>query len=143
MKNQIRQILKTCIRDIRETRSNRSVPCLMGCGFTIAIKGRTQTIQKNDQGYSFFGMWNRGAIYWKQETAIAGMNELQGSVPFDLEVIHYNEIRDRTKKPPVKWFARYSKAEPSPTPPPRRGFNSRATPTMKLTEMINTVVQIV
>ena len=95
MKNQIRQILKTCIRDIRETRSNRSVPCLMGEGFTIAIKGRSQTIQKNDQGYSFFGMWNRGAIYWKQETAIAGMNELQGSVPFELEVIHYNQIRDR------------------------------------------------
>jgi hypothetical protein len=98
MKNQIKSLIKTYVRDIRETRSNRSVPCIMGSGFTIAIKGRTQSIEKREGGYSFLAMWNRNSIYWTKKTAIAGMKELQPRVPFDLEVIHYNDLRDRHEK---------------------------------------------
>lgn len=67
----------------------------MGCGWTIAVKGQTTCIEERGEGYSFFGMWNRRSIYWKQETAIAGMREIQPKVPFELEVIHHNTLRDR------------------------------------------------
>ena len=95
MNSFIRQHIKTMISDIRETRANRSVPCLMGCGWTIAMKGQTTCIEKVDGGYSFLGMWNRRSVYWEKKTALAGMREIQPKVPFELEVIHHNDLRDR------------------------------------------------
>jgi hypothetical protein len=94
-KKLIRESIKSAIENIREARANRSVPCLMGCGWTIAVKGQTTCIEERGGGYSFFGMWNRRSIYWKQETALAGMREIQLKVPFELEVIHHNILRDR------------------------------------------------
>ncbi len=91
----IRESIKAAIENIRETRANRSVPCLMGYGWTIAVKGQTTCIEKREGGFSFFGMWNRRSVYWKQETALAGMREIQPNVPFELEVIHHNDLRDR------------------------------------------------
>jgi hypothetical protein len=94
----IKEMLRLYLRDLREIKANKSVPCLLGEGFTIAIKGSPQTIIKRDGGYAFHGSWNRGAIYWRQEVAEKGMAELQPNTPLDLEVIHYNDIRDRHEK---------------------------------------------
>jgi len=93
MKTMIRQHLKTMIRDLREIRNNKSVSCLMGQGYTIALKGGIQTIQRKDGGFNFVGTWNRGASYWTREVAEKGLAQLD--VPLELEVIHHNDIRDR------------------------------------------------
>jgi hypothetical protein len=93
MKNLIRQHLKTVIRDLREIRNNKSVPVLLGQGYTIAVKGQISTIQRVGKGFNFVGTWNRGASYWTREVAEKGLAQLD--VPLQLEVIHHNDIRDR------------------------------------------------
>lgn len=89
----IRQHLKNMIRDLREIKANKSVPCLLGQGFTIAVKGSTNTIQRIDGGFNFGGTWNRRTSYWTREVAQKGLAQLQ--TPLELEVIHHNDIRDR------------------------------------------------
>jgi hypothetical protein len=98
MQNLLRTSLKTAIRDLREIKADKSVSMLLGQGFTIAVKGSILTIIKRDGGWSFHGSWNRGAHYWTQEVATKGAAELQPHTPLDLEVIHYNDIRDRHEK---------------------------------------------
>jgi hypothetical protein len=33
--------------------------------------------------------------YWTQEAATKGAEQLRSSLPFEIEVIHHNDIRDR------------------------------------------------
>jgi hypothetical protein len=95
VKTFIRKNLKTLINDLREIKANKSVPVLLGQGFTIAVKGQIQTINRQDGGFNFIGTWNRGASYWTREKAEKRLAQLQPHVQLDLEVIHYNDIRDR------------------------------------------------
>jgi hypothetical protein len=95
VKNIFRQSIKSLIRDIREIRRNKSVPCLLGEGYTIAIKGTISTISRQSNGFNFSGTWNRGTSYWTQEAATKGAEQLRSSLPFEIEVIHHNDIRDR------------------------------------------------
>jgi len=95
VKNIFRQSIKTLINDLREIRRNKSVPCLLGEGYTIAIKGTISTISRQGGGFNFSGTWNRGVSYWTQEAATKGAEQLRSSLPFEIEVIHHNDIRDR------------------------------------------------
>jgi hypothetical protein len=95
VKNTFRESIKNLIRDLREIRRNKSVPCLLGEGYTIAIKGTISTISRQGSGFNFSGTWNRGVSYWNQETAIKGAEQLRPHLPFEIEVIHHNDIRDR------------------------------------------------
>ena len=98
MKSIIRTSLKNFIRDLREIRNNKSVPVLLGQGYTIAVKGRISTISRQGEGFNFSGTWNRGASYWTREVATKGAEQLRSSLPFEIEVIHHNDIRDRHEK---------------------------------------------
>jgi hypothetical protein len=96
VKNIFRQSIKNLIRDLREIRRDKSVPCLLGQGYTIAVKGSISTIYRQSGGFiKFTGTWNRGVSYWTQETATKGAAQLRSSLPFEIEVIHHNDIRDR------------------------------------------------
>jgi hypothetical protein len=94
MKN-IRSYIKTLISDLREIKRNKSVSCLLGQGHTIAVKGQISTISRQGGGFNFSGSWNRGASYWTEEVAAKGAAQLRSSLPFEIEVIHHNDIRDR------------------------------------------------
>jgi hypothetical protein len=95
VKNIFRKSIKTLISDLREIRRDKSVPCLLGEGYTIAVKGSISTISRQGDGFNFTGTWNRGVSYWTQETATKGAAQLRSSLPFEIEVIHHNDIRDR------------------------------------------------
>jgi hypothetical protein len=107
MKNFIRNHIKTLIGDLREIRANKSVPVLLGQGYTIAIKGQISTIQRQDGGFNFIGTWNRGASYWTRERAEKGAAQLQPGLPFELEVIHHNDIRDRHEAVALEFVKSY------------------------------------
>jgi hypothetical protein len=91
----IRSYIKTLISDLREIKRNKSVSCLFGQGHTIAVKGGISTISRQGKGFNFSGSWNRGVSYWTEEVATKGAAQLRSSLPFEIEVIHHNDIRDR------------------------------------------------
>lgn len=93
--NIIRTSLKNSIRDLREIRNDKSVPILLGQGYTLAVKGQISTISRQGAGFNFSGTWNRGVSYWTKEVAAKGAEQLRASLPFEIEVIHHNDIRDR------------------------------------------------
>jgi len=94
MKN-IRSYIKTLIRDLREIKNNKSVSCLLGQGHTIAVKDGISTISRQGNGFNFSGTWNRGVSYWTEEVANKGAAQLRTYLPFEIEVIHHNDIRNR------------------------------------------------
>lgn len=100
----IREMIATCIQGIRETRANRSVPALLGCGWTVAIKDSNSllnVIQRDEAtfSYDFTASWNRKSTYWTKSTAIGILNRLQATRPeLRLVVAHHNDLRDRQEK---------------------------------------------
>ena len=98
MQNIHRTSLKNFINDLREIKRNKSVSCLLGQGHTIAVKGQISTISRQSGGFNFSGTWNRGVSYWTREVATKGAEQLRSSLPFEIEVIHHNDIRDRHEK---------------------------------------------
>ena len=98
MQNIHRASLKNFISDLREIKANKSVSMLLGQGFTLAVKGQISTISRQGGGFNFSGTWNRGVSYWTQEVATKGAEQLRSSLPFEIEVIHHNDIRDRHEK---------------------------------------------
>lgn len=83
-------------QQIREARANRSIPCLLGQGFVITQTGSYSCFGEGEfngkKGYNFAGRWNNCVRFTREQAEqIAASIE----VPFDIEVVHVNEARDR------------------------------------------------
>jgi hypothetical protein len=95
-----RRVIRTLLDLARECRRNRSIPALLGQGWTIAVRGTGNLIEQHGGNrVSFFGMWNRRTTYWTQEDARRALDFYAPHFPhLDLELVHHNEARDRTEK---------------------------------------------
>jgi hypothetical protein len=96
-----RQALRSFIRDIRECRIDQSIPMMVGQGYTIAVKSTGSAIARKQEvapgAYNFEGSWNRKTSYWTQQDAAKIAAKLRVSRPeLELEVVHRNDLRDRT-----------------------------------------------
>jgi hypothetical protein len=101
MKNSInRQVLKSCIQDVRSTRADRRIPCLVSHGYTVAVQNRSNAIHiLNDKTgeFNFTGSWNRSTSYYTQQRAEQVLAAIADKTPLKLEIVHRNELRDRTE----------------------------------------------
>lgn len=98
----LRNVIKSLVEQVRECRVDRSIPMIVGQGFTIAKKGDLCSIVREKEGFSFRGTWNRESSYWTKEDATKVAAAIAGSVKdrtgWELEVIHRNDLRDRHEK---------------------------------------------
>lgn len=85
--------IKSLISDIRECRTNRSIPTLLGYGWTVAIKGESYCLSRVGGGFNFSGTWNRGSVFWTREHAEKVAASI--STELEVEVVHHNTLRDR------------------------------------------------
>ena len=90
-----RQMIKKCIRAIRQARSDRNVPALVGQGYTIAVQGSPSCLHRIGEGFNFSARWDSGSVYWSHDDAQDILAALQPLVDMDLEVVHRNDLRDR------------------------------------------------
>jgi hypothetical protein len=101
MKNSInRQVLKSCIQDVRSTRADRRIPCLVSHGYTVAVQGRSNSINILNEAtgeFNFTGSWNRQTVYYTQQRAEQVLAAIADKTPLKLEIVHRNELRDRTE----------------------------------------------
>jgi hypothetical protein len=89
-----KKILKTMIDEAKAARIDRSIPCLLGEGYTIAEKGRASCLTSHGKMWKFIGCWS-SAIYWNRANAEKVLAKIAPQLPFEAEIIHYNEARDR------------------------------------------------
>jgi hypothetical protein len=97
-----RKSLKDLIKDLKQVRSSQSVSCIMGKGWTVVRKGTHDQINviKKDDGngkchYNWAAKWNSKSTYWTKEDALkTAKNLMTGSCDHELEVKHYNDLRD-------------------------------------------------
>lgn len=114
IKSTIRQSLRSFIRNVRECRRDASVPMIIGEGYTIAVKSTGSAIARVEGGWNFSGTWNRRTSYWNKQDAWQVAAKLRESRPeLELEVIHRNDLRDRTlatalKMVPSLWRIRHN-----------------------------------
>jgi hypothetical protein len=97
----IREMVRTCTKAIRETRADRSVPALLGCGYTVAIRKSPSCYAQVEGGFNFSGTWNRGTCYWTKATAIKvlmSIVEARHPLADQLVVTHHNDLRDIAEK---------------------------------------------
>lgn len=112
--NVTRTVIKGYINDLREIRADKRIPCLFGQGHTVALKnGNTavRIIDRTSGKLDLMGRWNRDTSYWTQDTAHNVMVNLSKQVDLDLEVIHRNDLRDRSEQTalrmiPILWKMR-------------------------------------
>lgn len=103
----IRQVIKTYIRAIREARRNRSVPMLLGCGWTIQANGIGLLSLVEKGGYNFSARWNHGSVYYAKDAAKRIEAALRGSRPeLSLTLIHHDDARDQDEKKAVEMLAK-------------------------------------
>ncbi len=101
MKAIIRDSIKQAAKDLREIRRNKSCSILLGAGYTIAIAGSFCSIRpmESNTAYNFTASWNRGSIFWSEQSANNKLNKLIAQRPeLKLEVVHQNDLRDRHEK---------------------------------------------
>lgn len=113
VRDTIRLSVRTCLQVIRETRANRSVPALLGCGYTVAIAGSTSCFARVAEGYNFSGSWNRGTTYWSRDTANDVKRQIQVArhpLADQLVVIHHNDLRDLSEKSAISCLCHCFKA---------------------------------
>lgn len=88
-------MIKKCIRAIREARSDRNVPAMVGKGYTVAVDGTSSCLHRIGDNFNFSATWNSGSVYWSRDDAQEILAALQPLVDMDLEVVHRNDLRDR------------------------------------------------
>jgi hypothetical protein len=92
-----KEMLKLMIDEAKSARVDRSIPCLLGEGYTIAQKGRASCLTTHGKMWKFVGAWNN-AIYFTRERAEKVLAKISDQLPFEVEIIHYNEARDRMER---------------------------------------------
>ena len=92
-----KEILKTMIDQAKSARVDRSIPCLLGEGFTIAEKGRASCLTSRNKKWMFIGQWDN-AIYFTRQRAEEVLTKISDQLPFEVEIVHRNELRDRMER---------------------------------------------
>jgi hypothetical protein len=92
-----KQMLKDMIDHAKSARVDRSIPCLLGEGYTIAIKDQTSCLTTHGKAWKFIGCWN-SAVYFTRQRAEQVLAKVSGQLPFEVEIIHYNEARNRMER---------------------------------------------
>lgn len=99
---QLRSVIHDLANQVRECRTDRSIPMLIGQGYCIAKAGSISSLArvKGQPGsFNFVGSWNRSTSYWDKKTAQKVLESVAPDVKarngWELEVIHRNDLRDR------------------------------------------------
>lgn len=92
-------VIESCIKDIRAARTDRSIPCLIGEAWTVAVKDQHNAYARVDGGYNFSGEWNNGTTYWAYQNAVKVLSAVQAQrKDIEVELVHHNNLRDRSEQ---------------------------------------------
>jgi hypothetical protein len=107
MKKHIRTAIRSAVKTIREARADRSIPALMGYGWTVAIRDSNSCLSlEAGNGYSFAGSWNRKSVFYTKTAATRILFDLRQSRPeLSLVVAHHNDLRDRQEQSALECLA--------------------------------------
>ena len=112
--NVTRSVIRGYISDLREIRADKRIPCLFGQGYTVVTRnGNTavRIIDRTSGKCDLMGRWNRDTSFWSLEGATRVHADLSKRTPLELEVIHKNDLRDRSEQTalrmiPILWKMR-------------------------------------
>ena len=100
--------VRDLIKKIRAARSNRGITCILGQGFVLTLAGSHRCFTECEfggkKGYNFSGQWD-DCVRYTREDAEEIMNNIE--VPYDIEVVHVNEARDRLEAESAKLLNYY------------------------------------
>ena len=94
----LNDIIKTLVQQIRDCRRDRSVPILLGQGFTVALQDHPACAARVEGGWNFSGTWNCGTSYWDRAQAELALGVFKTQKPaLKLRVAHRNTLRDEAE----------------------------------------------